>query len=134
MIVDSYIKNNPDALNIEHGVSGDFKTAARSKKDRLGMVDLLGYEPEPTKSQKQRLHEANLTNVDTCISFVESLMSRANNLACLSSLSKSDLMRKLIDILGMIARIIPKLRLFIGVKEHTTTRAIDRVKRWSGSS
>ena len=51
-VVDSYIKNNPDALTIEHGVSGDFKTAARSKEDRLGMVDLLGYEPEPTKAQK----------------------------------------------------------------------------------
>ena len=51
-VVDSYIKNNPDALTIEHGVSGDFETAARSKEDRLSMVDLLGYEPEPTKAQK----------------------------------------------------------------------------------
>ena len=86
------------------------------------------------KHKKQYLHEANLTKIDTCISFVENLMSRANNLACLSHFSNSDLTGKLVDILGMIARTIQKLRQFIGVKEHTTIRAIDRAKHWSGSS
>ena len=84
-IVDCYIKNNPDATKIEHGVSGDFKSVARSKKDNLGMVDLLGHEPKPTKSEKQGIHCDNINKIETCTSFVEFLMSNVCDLRFLSN-------------------------------------------------
>ena len=51
-------------------LSGDLKKVNPSKRDELGMVDLSGFEQEPTKHEKEEIRQIQIFENDSLISYL----------------------------------------------------------------
>ena len=117
-MLESYIEYNPDALKLEHNLSGDLKKVNTSKRDELGMVDLSGFEQEPTKHQKEDIRQIQIFEIDSLISYLERCMSIGTDMTALSSAYRQDMLNKLWGILNILAENMRSLRIFLGKKVY----------------
>ena len=133
-MIDVYINEHPNATTVSHNISGDLKKINRSKKDDLGMIDLSGFEPPPTKVEKEESLQTQLDIIDGCISFVEKQMPKASDINSLTPNNRKDLKLKFHSLLTILAYNTKSIRKFLGSKEHACCKLIERASKESTSN